>query len=501
MEELACGNEDDPVPRRHGLPDLLSFTPRPTEQQHARAALRRPGRRRGRDERQDGLEEVTLDAIVEKLLKECVSIQESLPFVAVDPLTPMDFLKIARFLNMVGLLAENLGCQTTKEYRFNFHHKYLEPTPQYFPFGFDVDVIRQARTVQEKPGIRYNEEEHPFTEELRAASEQFLKFVEKAAPIAVYTSGKGSSAAGLTASVTQDHATREFYLEGGAMVLADGGVACIDEFDEMRDQDCITTVLNSRTAVLAAANPTFGRYQEEKNAAEQVDFQSTILSRFDMIFILRDMFDMQKDQTLARHILKVHMAGGAAVDSELPTADIEISVLKRYVAYARQKCSPRLSEQAVARLESFYVKIRQEVQVAATEAEASGRAPRAVPITVRQLEAIIRIAESCAKMRLSEVATEDDVGTAIELFNVSTLQAARMGDIQLEGGGDGSEHSAEMQISQRVAIGATVSRRTLVGDLNAIGLDQAAVNRAINALVRRGDYQETSQGRKLRRLK
>jgi hypothetical protein len=113
------------------------------------------------------------------LLKECVSIQESLPFVAVDPLTPMDFLKIARFLNMVGLLAENLGCQTTKEYRFNFHHKYLEPTPQYFPFGFDVDVIRQARTVQEKPGIRYNEEEHPFTEELRAASEQFLKFVDE----------------------------------------------------------------------------------------------------------------------------------------------------------------------------------------------------------------------------------------------------------------------------------------------------------------------------------
>ena len=98
----------------------------------------------------------------------------------------------------------------------------------------------------------------------------------------------------------------------------------------------------------------------------------------------------------------------------------------------------------MARLESFYVKIRQEVQVAATEAEALGRAPRAVPITVRQLEAIIRIAESCAKMRLSEVATEDDVGTAIELFNVSTLQAARMGDIQLEGGGDGAEHSAEV---------------------------------------------------------
>ena len=195
------------------------------------------------------------------------------------------------------------------------------------------------------------------------------------------------------------------------------------------------------------------------------------------------------------------MRGGASADTEPPQADIEINVLKRYVAYARAKCSPRLSEAAVARLESFYVKIRQEVQMAANEAEKAGRAPRVVPITVRQLEAIIRISESCAKMRLCEVATEDDVGTAIELFNVSTLQAARMGDVHLEGSGDGSEHSCEIQISQRVAIGSTISKKTIIGDLNAVGLDQGAINRAINALVRRGDYQETQQGRKLKRLK
>ena len=163
------------------------------------------------------------------------------------------------------------------------------------------------------------------------AKSQFLKFVEKAAPISVYTSGKGSSAAGLTATVTQDSASREFYLEGGAMVLADGGVVCIDEFDKMREQDRvaiheameqqtisiakagITTVLNSRTSVLAAANPTFGRYDAEKNAAEQVDFQSTILSRFDMIFILRDEYDLEKDRTLAAHILKIHVQGTSTV--------------------------------------------------------------------------------------------------------------------------------------------------------------------------------------------
>mmetsp|Transcript_88166 Transcript_88166/g.227340 ORF Transcript_88166/g.227340 Transcript_88166/m.227340 type:complete len:372 (+) Transcript_88166:79-1194(+) len=113
------------------------------------------------------------------LLKECVTIQESLPFVAVDALDDLAFMKIARFLNMVGLLAEHLQVQSKKDYRFNFHHKYLAPTPQFFPFGFDVDVIRQARLVHEKPGVKYNDEEYPFTEALRTASEAFLKNVDQ----------------------------------------------------------------------------------------------------------------------------------------------------------------------------------------------------------------------------------------------------------------------------------------------------------------------------------
>jgi len=112
------------------------------------------------------------------ILKECATIQESLPFVAVDALDELAFMKVSRFLNMVGLLAEHVQVQTKKDYRFTYHHKYLGPTPQFFPFGYDVDVIRQARHVQEKPGIVYNGQEYQFTDALRSSSEKFLKTVD-----------------------------------------------------------------------------------------------------------------------------------------------------------------------------------------------------------------------------------------------------------------------------------------------------------------------------------
>jgi DNA replication licensing factor MCM5 len=184
------------------------------------------------------------------------------------------------------------------------------------------------------------------------AKSQLLKFVEKVAPIAIYTSGKGSSAAGLTASVQRDASSREFYLEGGAMVLADGGVVCIDEFDKMRDEDRvaiheameqqtisiakagITTILNSRTSVLAAANPIFGRYDDLKTPGENIDFQTTILSRFDMIFIVRDDHDRARDERIAKHVLNLAMRGKGT--EEQVQAEISVEKMKRYISYCRQ---------------------------------------------------------------------------------------------------------------------------------------------------------------------
>ena len=188
------------------------------------------------------------------------------------------------------------------------------------------------------------------------AKSQLLKFVQQVAPIAIYTSGKGSSAAGLTASVQRDTTTREFYLEGGAMVLADGGVVCIDEFDKMRDEDRvaiheameqqtisiakagITTILNARTSVLAAANPIFGRYDDMKSPGENIDFQTTILSRFDMIFIVKDEHDRSKDERIARHVMGIHMGGRGVGRAEQDGVQAEISVekMRRYIAYCKR---------------------------------------------------------------------------------------------------------------------------------------------------------------------
>jgi len=278
------------------------------------------------------------------------------------------------------------------------------------------------------------------------AKSQFLKFIEKVAPIGVYTSGKGSSAAGLTASVVRDR-NNEFYLEGGAMVLADGGIVCIDEFDKMRPQDRvaiheameqqtisvakagITTVLNSRCSVLAAANPVFGRYDDLKSATENIDLMTTILSRFDVIFIVRDVREEERDKAICRHVMGVHMgsnsygngrgstsrtsssrrsvqtAGGDqdyskadgngsvaqramrlarasrnnnSNDNDIP--EFDVPTMKKFVQYCRAKCSPRLSEEASDVLTSAYVKIRDDVR------KRSEGAAQAVPITVRQLE-------------------------------------------------------------------------------------------------------------------
>ncbi|MBN3314918.1 MCM5 factor, partial [Atractosteus spatula] len=349
------------------------------------------------------------------------------------------------------------------------------------------------------------------------AKSQLLKFVERCSPIGVYTSGKGSSAAGLTASVMRDPVSRSFVMEGGAMVLADGGVVCIDEFDKMREDDRvaiheameqqtisiakagITTTLNSRCSVLAAANSVFGRWDETKGE-ENIDFMPTILSRFDMIFIIKDEHNEQRDMTLARHVMNVHLS--ALTQTQSVEGEIELSRLKKFIAFARTKCGPRLSAEAAEKLKNRYVLMRS----GAREHERESVKRPSIPITVRQLEAVVRIAEALAKMRLQPFAGESEVDEALRLFQVSTLDAALSGSLSGVEGFTTQEDQEmlsriEKQLKRRFAIGSQVSEHSIVQDFIKQKYPEQAIYKVLHLMMRRGEIQHRLQRKVLYRVK
>eukprot|EP00931_Biecheleriopsis_adriatica_P091202 TRINITY_DN650_c0_g1_i1.p1 TRINITY_DN650_c0_g1~~TRINITY_DN650_c0_g1_i1.p1 ORF type:complete len:754 (-),score=176.32 TRINITY_DN650_c0_g1_i1:265-2526(-) len=331
------------------------------------------------------------------------------------------------------------------------------------------------------------------------AKSQFLKFANQAAPIAVYTSGKGSSAAGLTAAITKDG--EGFSLEGGAMVLADSGIVCIDEFDKMDVKDRvaiheameqqtisiakagITTMLNTRCSVLAAANPRFGTYDDLSNTADQMDFETTILSRFDMMFLVRDVRDEDRDYNLAKHLLSLHSGGSQQEETQPPLSVLE---LRKYISYCRSKCAPRVTPEAQEVLKNHYVTIRKAMK--------SERAT--IPITVRQLEAIIRIAESLAKMELREDADVGHVEEALRMFTVSTLDSAnrdRNGvgiDILTE---DEKKEllEAEEVVRRIIPRGGRKNKFQLESQLVSLGgVSEQMARRAVHLMTRRGELEE-----------
>jgi len=357
------------------------------------------------------------------------------------------------------------------------------------------------------------------------AKSQFLKFVEKVAPIGVYTSGKGSSAAGLTANVIKD-ARGEFFLEGGAMVLADGGVVCIDEFDKMREEDRvaiheameqqtisiakagITTVLNSRSSVLAAANPINGTFDELKSMNDNLTMPTTILSRFDLIFIVLDVKDRNKDLSIARHVIGVHIDASTSCGddsisrSNEDSADIDLLTMKKYIQYCRHKCAPVLSANAAEMLRNHYVGIREDHRKRAKESQSAS-----IPITVRQLQAVVRIAEALAKMELSFEATAKHVAEAIRLFKVSTLRAANTGALPTTMYNLSNEdikdlNTIESQIRAALPIGGTISKSKLVDDLvNLKRFRHTMVDRTIKCMMEKGDVEHISQQKLIYRAK
>ncbi len=252
------------------------------------------------------------------------------------------------------------------------------------------------------------------------AKSQLLQYVAKIAPRGLYTSGRGTTAAGLTAAVIREKGG-SMSLEAGALVLADKGVACIDEMDKMRPEDRvaiheameqhtvsvakggIVATLNARTAMLAAANPALGRYEPHRTVAENISLPVTILSRFDLIFVLRDVPDREADAKMSEHILEIHRRGESPVE-----AQIDAELMRKYISYSKT-IKPRLSKAALKHLGEFYLAMR-----SASETEGSP-----VAITARQLESLVRISEARARVALRKEVSGEDAEAAIVIMKRS----------------------------------------------------------------------------------
>lgn len=301
------------------------------------------------------------------------------------------------------------------------------------------------------------------------AKSQFLKYVEQIFPRVVYTTGKGASAVGLTAGVHRDPVTQEWTLEAGALVLADKGVCLIDEFDKMNDKDRtsiheameqqtisiskagINTSLQARCSVIAAANPLKGTYNPTLNFNDNVDLTAPILSRFDLLAVVRDEADEEYDDALATFVINSHMKNHPSVVRETLNAEaegksdeqraqelsmiqqkldlsllpnnrmqvkrddiIDQKMLKKYLIYAKRFIRPKLQEVDQNKITQFYADIRRESNLVG-----------GIPIAVRHIESVIRMSEAWAKMHLRDYVRSDDIDNAIEMLLDSFLQSQK----------------------------------------------------------------------------
>jgi len=296
---------------------------------------------------------------------------------------------------------------------------------------------------------------------------QMLQYAARTAPRGLYTTGRGSTAAGLTAAVVKEGGVGNFILEAGALVLGDKGVCCIDEMDKMRDDDRnaihpameqqivsiakggIVATLNARTSILAAANPTLGRYNPYQTISQNINLPVTILSRFDLIFVLRDQPQSDRDTRMAEHILGLHKAAGTPL-----TPPIDPMLLRKYIGYSR-RIRPTMTDEVIKRFRDFYLKMR--------SASVEGGEASAISITPRQLETLVRLSEARARVHLRDEVTAEDAEAVIALMQRSLEQVGidvTTGEIDIDLIMTGKPRSLQVQLQKVLNVITEMERIT-----------------------------------------
>jgi replicative DNA helicase Mcm len=361
------------------------------------------------------------------------------------------------------------------------------------------------------------------------AKSQLLRYVVKLSPRAIYTSGQSSTSAGLTATAVKDEfGEGRWTLEAGALVLADMGVAAVDEMDKMQKEDRsalheameqqtisvakagITATLKSRCALLGAANPKYGRFDMYGDIADQINMPPSLLSRFDLIFIMTDQPEQRMDLAIAEHILKAHAIGELIaqhrktpipgiteeyIQQQLTPVkpDIEPSLFRKYVAYAKRSCYPILSAEAKEALVTYYLKLR-----------GIAEQNKPVPVTARQLEALVRLAEASARIRLSNIIQQTDAERVINIVDACLRQVAydaRTGTFDIDKVVTGiSKEKRDMVRVIKDTIrdiggeGKRASKDQVIDAVVAKGFARDKVEAGIEMLHQAGELMEPKQG-------
>jgi replicative DNA helicase Mcm len=380
------------------------------------------------------------------------------------------------------------------------------------PSVYGYEKIKEALILQLLGGVQKKRKDGSITRsnihillvgDPGAGKSLLLKRINLIAPKGRYVSGKGVSAAGLTASVVRDEFLKGWSLEAGAMVLASNGLCVIDELDKMSQEDSaamhealenqtvsiskanIQATLIARTTVLAAANPKFGRFDPYDILAKQIDLPPTLINRFDLIFPIKDLPDIKKDEKTATHILNLHQNPDME-DPEIPT-----NFFKKYIAYVKQKITPKLTDAALEEIKNYYVTLRNKETSEESQI-------KTIPISPRQLDALIRLSEASAKLRLSDKVTKKDARRAIDLihFCLSEVgldpETGRIDIDRITTGVTASQRNVILTVKEIInelegKIGKTIPIDDIVAEAINRGIEEARVEEIIEKLKRSGD--------------